>query len=295
MKGNTVIIVDGKPIKYFVEEESDYINITDIAKCFPVGVSAIESWMRNRNTIEFLGTWERLYNDDFNSDGFDGIKANVGLNSFKVSAKNWIAATNAIGIRAKAGRYGGTFAHKDIAMQFGYYLSPKFQLYLIKEFQRIKEVEAKRKNLKWEVHRIISKTNFQIHTEAIKKHLIPPRIKNTRDESLVYASEADRLNVALFGMTAKQWRSQNPDMEGNLRDTASTEQLIVLSNLQSLNTKLMEWGSDGDQRLEIMNKMAIEQMEILTMSATIQQLPGQDKQLKSGEEENDVEDAEIIE
>jgi len=282
MKKRDTIIVDGVAINYFVENDKDFINITDIAKSFEVGTASIESWMRNRNTIEFLGTWESLYNQNFNSVGFDGIKSNVGLNTFKLSVKKWIEKTNSVGILATAGRYGGTFAHKDIAMQFCYWLSPKFQLYLIKEFQRLKEEEAQRNNLEWNVHRILTKANFQIHSEAVKRHLVPPRIKNTKAEGYIFANEADILNVSLFGMTAKQWRIQNPELNGNIRDHAKTEQLLVLSNLQSLNAKLMEWGSDEEQRLDILNKTAIEQMQILTMSSTIKQLPGGKKKLKKG-------------
>ena len=213
-KKNRMITVQGVEISLFTEKDADYISLTDIAKNFEVGVSAIESWMRNRNTVEFLGTWEKLYNADFNSGGFDGIKSNVGLNSFKLSVKKWINETHAIGIRAKSGRYGGTYAHKDIAIQFCYWLSPVFQLYVIKEFQRLKEEEAKKNNLEWNYQRFLTKVNYRLHTDTIKTHIIP-RIQAQQSnvkQWIIYAEEADLLNRAVFGQTAKEWREQNPEL-----------------------------------------------------------------------------------
>ena len=214
IKKNRMITVQGVEISLFTEKDADYISLTDIAKNFEVGVSAIESWMRNRNTVEFLGTWEKLYNTDFNSGGFDGIKSNVGLNSFKLSVKKWINETHAIGIRAKSGRYGGTYAHKDIAIQFCYWLSPVFQLYVIKEFQRLKEEEAKKNNLEWNYQRFLTKVNYRLHTDTIKTHIIP-RIQAQQSnvkQWIIYAEEADLLNRAVFGQTAKEWREQNPEL-----------------------------------------------------------------------------------
>lgn len=266
------IKVQGAEIKLFSLEEQDYICITDIAQQFEVGVSAIESWLRNRNTVEFLGTWEQLYNPDFNSVGFDGIKQNVGLNTFKLSVKKWIAETNAIGLQAKTGRTGGTYAHQEIAIQFCYWLSPAFQLYLNKEFKRLKEDEARRNQLEWSLKRQLAKTNWHIHAEAVREHLVPIIDWNTRKEAIYHASEADLLNLALFGMTAREWKQANPDKTGNIRDHATTEQLVVLANLETLNAKLLEWNSPKEQRLEILNKTAREQMEVLTHTRAMKDL-----------------------
>ncbi len=279
MAKNRKINVEGTEISLYTQAETDYISITDISKGFESGVSSIESWFRNRNTVEFLGVWEQLNNPNFNSVGFDGIKEKVGLNTFKLSAKKWIAETNAVGIQAKAGRYGGTYAHKDIAIQFGYWLSPKFQLYLIKEFQRLKEEEASAKNLEWDVRRIMAKANYRILTEAVRKHLIPPKIQNTKLEGIYFATEADLINVALFGVTAKEWKSANPQNKGNIRDHATHEQLLVLSNLQSLNAKLMKWGCDQTQRVSILNEAAIEELQILISTDLSNKLSDEDNSL----------------
>jgi hypothetical protein len=264
-----IINVQGIEVRLFSQNEKDYICITDIAQNFEVGIAAIESWMRNRNTIEFLGTWEQLYNPHFNSVEFDGIRMNVGLNTFKISVKKWTEATNAIGLYAKTGRYGGTYAHKDIAIQFCYWLSPTFQLYLIKEFQRLKEEESTLLNTEWNLKRQLAKANWYIHTEAVREHLVPLIDWNTQREALAQASEADLLNLSLFGMTAREWKQANPMLKGNIRDHATTEQLLVLANLQSLNAKLLEWDSPKEQRLEILNKTAREQMEILVNTKAI--------------------------
>jgi len=267
MAKKKTLLVNGIEVTLLQKKEEDYFSLTDIAKNFEVGVAAIESWMRNRNTVEFLGTWEKLYNPDFNSDGFDGIKGNVGLNSFKLSVKKWMVETNAIGIQAKAGKYGGTYAHKDIALQFCYWISPVFQLYLIKEFQRLKKAEAEEQKatLEWNVKRTLAKVNYRIHTDAIKENLIPDRIYNRpKKEGFTYANEADVLNVALFGMTAKSWRSKNPKKKGNMRDYATGEQLIVLANLESLNAQFIKDGLSPDERADKLNEIAIYQMQVLT-------------------------------
>lgn len=279
------ITVNGVEIRLTSKNEESYISLTDIAKEFGDSKTTIQNWLRTRNTVEFLGVWENMNNENFNRLEFDALKSASGSNAFSLSPKKWIETTNAVGITSKSGRYGGgTYAHQEIASEFASWLSPAFKLFVFQELNRLKGEEAKRNNLEWNVHRIMSKANFHIHNEAVKKHLVPPRVKNTKAEGIVYANEADILNVALFGLTAKQWKIQNPEMSGNMRDNATTEQLLVLSNLQSLNSKLMEWGSDAEQRLDILNKTAIDQMEILTLSASLKQLPKEQKakQLKKG-------------
>ena len=218
--------------------------------------------MRNRSTIEFMGLWEQFHNPGFNSIEFDGIKNMAGSNSFSLTPKRWIQATNAKGIISKTGRYGGTFAHKDIAFEFASWLSAEFKFYLIKEFQRLKEEENNRLKLGWNLQRTLSKINYHIHTDAIKENLIPPTVTR-QQQSFIYASEADMLNVALFGMTAKEWREQNPGKEGNIRDYASLEQLVVLTNLESLNAVLIEQGLKQGERLKQLNTIAINQLKTL--------------------------------
>ncbi|MEM6380278.1 MAG: KilA-N domain-containing protein, partial [Bacteroidota bacterium] len=234
-KQKKTIIVQGSEIALLpMLREEDYISLTDIMKTFDDEFS-IYSWMRNKNTVEFLGVWEQLHNPTFKGNEFVTFKNQAGSNSFNLTPSKWIKATAAIGIRVKAGRYGGgTFAHKDIAINFCAWLSPTFQLYLIKEFQRLKEIEAKDKQevLDWSLRRVLSKLNYKVQTDAIKERLIPARLNRQKAAGLVYASEADILNVALFGMTAKEWRIQNPDTKGNIRDTANIEQLVTLINLQ---------------------------------------------------------------
>lgn len=275
-KNKKKIEVEGHEILLYPHGQENYISLTDIANVLSDDIS-IYSWMRNRNTVEFLGVWEQLHNPDFKGDEFVTFKEAAGLNNFNLTPRKWIKHTQAIGIVSKSGRYGGgTFAHQDIAINFCYWLSPTFQLYLIKEFQRLKEEEAKRLSLEWNVKRIISKANYHIHTEAVREYLIPPPVAGTKKEGLVFANEADLLNLALFGMTAREWRQKNPDLKGNMRDHATTEQLLVLSNLESLNAKLIEWDSDAEQRLEILNKTAIEQMEILIRRKTSDKLPNDD-------------------
>ncbi|MEO1518904.1 MAG: KilA-N domain-containing protein [Bacteroidota bacterium] len=279
MKRSNTIRVQGTEISIYDFKEADYISLTDIVRAYDDGNELINNWLRNRNTIEYLGVWEQLYNEGFNSVEFDGIKKEAGLNRFRLSVKKWTTATGAIGIRATAGRYGKTIAHKDIALNFCYWLSPAFQLYVVKEFQRLKEEEAERKRLDWNIHRVMAKANYRIHTEAVRQHLIPPRLQNTKKAGLYFASEADMINLALFGLTAKQWRSENPEAKGNMRDHATPEQLLVLSNLQSLNAKLMKWGCDEEQRLQILNESAIEEMSILLSGSSLKDLPPEQKKL----------------
>ena len=267
----TSINVHGSDIAILKIKDSDYISLTDMIKTF--GDDAmIYSWMRNRNTVEFLGIWEELYNPSFNQDAFHTFQAQAGLNNFNLTPKKWIEATNAIGIMSKAGRYGGgTFAHKDLAFEFGSWLSPGFKLYLIKEFQRLKEEESNTKSLEWNLTRMLSKINYKIHSDAIKENLIPQRIAQSL-QGYIYASEADLLNVALFGMTAKEWRAQHHDKDGNMRDHASVEQLVVLSNLESINSVLIAQGLSQEDRIDKLNNIAITQMQSLLMDKNIKKL-----------------------
>jgi hypothetical protein len=265
VKGNVIAIVK--------REDQDYISLTDMVKYFDGGSALIEQWLKNKDTVLFLGVWEQLNNVEFNSNSpeFEGIRNESGRNSFFLSAKKWIDATGAIGLYAKAGRYGGTYAHRDIAFEFGSWLSPEFKLYLIKEFQRLKDEEASSKSLEWSFQRTLSKVNYKIHTDAIKERLVPSRL--TREQTgIIYASEADLLNVALFGLTAAQWRQANPENEGNMRDFATLEQLVVLSNLESLNAVLIHQGVAQDARLTQLNNIAIGQMRSLLGNRMVKQL-----------------------
>ena len=241
----------------------DFISLTDMVKNLENGLVLIEKWLRNKNTIEFLGIWEEIYNANFNSPEFEGIKNEAGLNRFSLSVKMWINKTNAIGIVAKAGRYGGTYAHKDIAFEFASWISPKFKLFLIKEFQRLKDDEIEKQKLGWDIKRTLVKMNYHIHTDAIKNNLIPPIISKNKI-LFIYASEADLLNVALFGLTAKQWGEKNPKLEGNMRDYATAEQLVVLANLENLNAQFIKQGISSEERLLKLNQLAIEQLKLLT-------------------------------
>lgn len=222
--------------------------------------------VRHRNTIEFLGIWERLHNPGFNPVEFDGFRMQAGLNSFAITPKQWIERTGAVGIVSKAGRYGGTYAHKDIAFEFASWISVEFKLYLIKEFQRLKEDESRRLSLAWNLNRTLSKLNYRIHTDAIRAHLIPPEVTPAQ-AAMTYASEADLLNVALFGGTARQWRESNPKLDGNMRDHATIEQLLVLANLESLNAEFIHMALPSGERLTKLNAIAIRQMRTLTASA----------------------------
>ena len=233
--------------------------------------TVLYAWLRNRNTLEFLGIWERIHNPGFNPIEFERFRSQAGLNSFSLSPTKWVQATNAIGLFAKAGRGGGTFAHRDIAFEFGSWLSPEFKLYLIKEFQRLKDEEAQRLSREWSFQRTLAKVNYRIHTDAILEHLIPAELTKAQIQ-YVYASEADLLNVALFGKTAADWRSTNPTLAGNLRDHASLEQLVVLSNLESLNSVLIHQGLAAPERLQQLNAIAIVQIRSLLASTTTKQL-----------------------
>jgi hypothetical protein len=267
----STINVQGAAITIISQKESDYISLTDMANKFG-GDDLIYSWMRNRNTLEFLGIWEQIHNPDFKGGEFDTFKKEAGLNSFRLTPKKWVEATLAIGIQSKAGRYGGgTFAHKDLAFEFGSWLSPEFKLYLIKEFQRLKDDENKRLSLEWNLSRTLSKINYRIHTDAIKEHIIPENI--TKEQAaFVYANEADVLNVALFGKTAKQWRDANPKQEGNIRDYANIEQLLVLANMESMNAEFIRMELPQGQRLIKLNQIAIAQLKSLTGNTNIKNL-----------------------
>ncbi len=241
--------------------EDDYISLTDIAKYKSDEPTAvIGNWMRNRNTIEYLGIWESLYNPLFNPLEFEGFKKEAGLNAFTLSPQKWINATNAIGIISKSGRYGGTYAHKDIAFKFASWISVEFELYIVKEFQRLKQEEQQL--IGWTAKRELSKINYHIHTDAIKQNLIPTEITQLQ-ASIIYANEADVLNVAMFGMTAKQWREANPELKGNIRDYATINELICLSNMESLNAIFIEEGLSQRERLTKLNQIAIQQMKVL--------------------------------
>jgi len=227
---------------------------------------------RNLNTVEFLGMWEQLNNPDFNPVEFDGVRMQAGLNSFTLTPKQWIEKTGAAGIISKTGRYGGTYAHKDIAFEFASWISVEFKLYLIKEFQRLKEDENRRLSLAWDLNRTLSKLNYRIHTDAIKEHLIPPEITPAQ-AAITYANEADVLNVALFGKTAKQWRDANPKLEGNMRDHATVEQLLVLANIESMNAEFIHMELEQVERLKRLNQIAIRQMQTLTTRVDVARLP----------------------
>ena len=250
-----------------------YISLTDIAKHKEPDRSdhVIQNWMRNRNTIEFLGIWERLNNDAFKPLEFEGFRNRAGLNSFVLTPRQWINATHAIGLVSKPGRYGGTYAHKDIAFEFAAWISIEFKLYLIKEFQRLKEDENSRLSLAWNLNRTLSKLNYRIHTDAIKAHLIP-KVVTPAQAAITYASEADLLNVALFGQTAKQWRDANPNSEGNMRDYATIEQLLVLANIEGMNAELIHMGLSQGERLKRLNEISIRQMHVLTSAPALKQL-----------------------
>lgn len=262
------IEVIGTEIRIFTVEQEDYISLTDMLKAKD-GDFFIFDWLRNRNTVEFLGIWEKVHNPSFNYGEFAAIKSQAGLNSYKISVKEWVEKTNAIGIKATAGRYGGTYAHKDIAFEFGMWISAEFKIYLIMEFQRLKEQEHKQ--LGWDIRRNLTKINYRIHTDAIKENLIPPELTK-QQTTLVYASEADVLNMALFGQSAKTWRDTNQDKKGNIRDYANVSQLVCLSNLENLNALFISEGMLQPERLLKLNRIAIQQMKLLTNDAGIHRL-----------------------
>jgi hypothetical protein len=267
----SIINVKGKEIAIMQKHNSDFISLTDMVRGFGDD-TMIYSWMRNRNTLEFLGIWEQMNNPDFKGNEFVTFKTQAGLNSFNLTPKKWIEATRAIGIFSKAGRYGGgTFAHKDLAFEFGSWLSPEFKLYLIKEFQRLKEDENDRLKLSWNLQRTLAKVNYKIHTDSIKENLIPLLLTKEKT-NFIYADEADLLNAALFGKTAKQWRIENPKVEGNIRDEATLEQLVVLSNLESINALLIQQGLTQGKRLMQLNTIAISQMKSLLGNMNLNKL-----------------------
>jgi len=268
---NRIITVQGAEVAIATRHEQDFISLTDMVRGFDGGSALIEQWLKNKDTVLFLGVWEQINNPAFNSLEFEGIRNDAGRNSFFLSAKKWIETTGAIGLYARAGRYGGTYAHRDIAFEFGSWLSPEFKLYLIKEFQRFKEEEARAASLDWSFQRTLAKINYRIHTDAIKERLIPPQL--TRAQIItVYASEADLLNVALFGMTAARWRQTNPQHPGNMRDGATIEQLVVLSNLESINAVLIQQGLTMPERLRQLNATAISQMRSLIGTVSMKRL-----------------------
>jgi hypothetical protein len=270
MAESKIINIEEHPIAIVSHNNEDYISLTDMARS-QLGDVIIIKWLSLKNTIEYLGEWEAMYNPIFNYTEFGTIKNTSGGNNFVLSVKNWIEQTGAIGITAKAGRYGGTYAHKDIAFHFGMWISPKFQLLLIKEYQRLKADENDRLKLEWNLQRTLAKVNYTIHTDAIKERLIPDKL-TTKQTSLVYASEADLLNMALFGKTAAEWRDENPDAKGNMRDESSLEQLVVLSNLESINAVLIRQGLDQSERLKQLNQIAITQMTSLVNNSSLKKL-----------------------
>ena len=264
-KGTEIAVISGG-------DDNDYISLTDIAKYKSEDPNdVIKNWLRSKDTIEFLGLWEQLNNPNFKPVEFDGFKNAAGANAFTLSSTKWIEATNAIGIISKAGRYGGTFAHKDIAFEFASWISAEFKLYFIKDYQRLKADENSRLSLGWNLNRTLAKINYRIHTDAIKDVLIPPDV-TPQKQNITYANEADLLNVALFGMTAKEWRQANPDAKGNIRDEASLHQLIVLSNMESLNAEFIRQGLSQNERLLRLNASAKQMMRSLLDSAGIERL-----------------------
>ena len=260
-----------KEIAVHTLRDVDYICITDMARYKDADRTdyIIQNWLRNRNTIEFLGIWEQLNNPDFKPIEFDGFRKQAGLNSFSLTAKRWIETTNAIGLKSKSGRYGGTYAQKDIAFEFASWISVEFKLYLIKEFQRLKDEE--RKQLGWDIRRNLTKINYRIHTDAIKENLIPTELTQ-RQTNLIYATEADVLNMALFGITAKEWRDSHPGEKGNIRDYANVSQLVCISNLENLNALFIQEKTQQAERLRKLNQIAIQQMRLLTDDLRIKRL-----------------------
>jgi len=272
MSKNKIIVVKETPISVIEVNHQDYISLTDMVRNMPEGPALIEKWLRNKNTLEFIGIWEKINNPDFKTPEFGGFMEEAGLNRFMLSVKRWSEATNAIGLVAKSGRFNsGTYAHKDIAFEFGSWLSAEFKLYLIREFQRLKDEESKTLQLEWNLQRTLAKINYRIHTDAVKDTLIPPEI--TRSQiGAIYASEADLLNVALFGKTAVEWRKSNPKNPGNMRDEASLEQLVVLTNLESINSVFVRQELPQAERLKKLNEIAISQMKSLLSANAVHRL-----------------------
>jgi len=274
MATKKTIIVQNVEVQIITENDRDFICITDMANAKDNESRAadiIKNWIRNRYTLEFLGTWEQINNPNFKVVEFDHFKMQAGLNTFVLSVSEWVERTDAIGLRVKKGRYGGTYAHKDIAFEFGSTISAPFKLYLIKEFQRLKADENDRLKLDWNLQRTLAKINYRIHTDAIKEKLIPVALSKDKI-NFVYADEADLLNVALFGLTAKQWREVNPKTEGNIRDEATLEQLVVLSNMESINAVLIHQGLSQPERLVQLNQVAITQMKSLLLNSSLKKL-----------------------
>lgn len=272
------INADGRQVSILsLGRNKDYISLTDIARYKSDDPNdVIKNWMRGKDVIQFLGLWEKLNNPDFKPVEFDGFKMEAGTNAFTLSPQKWITATNAIGIISKAGRYGGTFAHTDIAFEFASWISAEFKLYIIKDYQRLKNDENSNSSLGWNLNRELVKINYRIHTDAIKENLIPESMAN-KLQGIVYANEADILNVSLFGKTARQWRDENPGLTGNIRDYATYHQLIVLINLESMNAELIKMGLSQNERVLRLNKMAIEQMSLLLRDISIEPIKGLNK------------------
>ena len=274
MEKSKKIQIQNLEIAVYTKKQNDFISLTDMARFKNAETTGlvISHWLSTRYTVEFMGLWEQINNPDFNITEFSNIKNESGSNGFVLSAKKWIEKTNAIGIISKTGRYdGGTFAHKDIAFEFGSWISPQFKYYLIREFQRLKEDENDRLKLDWNLQRTLAKVNYHIHTDAIKENLIPAALTN-QQISFVYANEADMLNMALFGTTALQWRNENPDAEGNIRDMATIEQLVVLSNMESINAVLIHQSLQQSERLMQLNRIAITQMKSLLGNKNLKKL-----------------------
>ena len=271
MVTNKSLTVKGVEVNLTSKDDEDYISLTDMTKSFNGADQLIKNWLQNKNTVDFLGVWEQLNNPGFNLVEFHLIKNEAGLNRFVMSAKQWTERTKGIGLLARAGRYGGTFAHKDIAFEFGSWLSPEFKLYLIKEFQRFKEQEALSGGIEWSIRRSLAKVQYRVHTDAVKEHLIPAQLTGAQI-GFVYANEADILNKALFGMTAKEWRTANPEAEGNIRDNATMEQLVVMSSLESQNALLIQQQMSQSDRLVMLNTLARSQLTSLLSNPSIRSL-----------------------
>ena len=271
MAANRKLNVNHSPITVIHQNETDFISLTDMTASFREGSGLIGKWITNKNTLEYIGVWERINNPRFNYPEFGVIAQEAGVNRFIMSVGQWIERTSALGMLVKAGRYGGTYAHKDIAFHFAMWLSPEFQIYLVNEFQRLKDDENSRLKVEWNLQRTLAKVNYRIHTDAIKESLIPQKITQ-QQASLVYATEADLLNVALFGVTARVWKEENPEKTGNIRDYATLEQLVVLSNMESINALLIRQGLEQSKRLIELNTVAITQMKSLLDSGAMKKL-----------------------
>lgn len=277
-KKTSLITVQNTPVTIINVDQGDFISLTDMAKArTDAGRAAdvIKNWLRSRSTLEFLGTWELLYNPDFKVVEFDHLKSEAGLHTFTLSAKEWIQTTGAIGLYVQSGRYGGTYAHKDIAFEFGSAISPVFKLYLLKEYQRLKDGENDRLKLEWDAKRFLSKSNYLIHTDAVKNYVLPQSSYTKNTEWLAYADEADLLNVVLFGCTAREWRDANPELakKSNIRDYASIAELTVLSNLETHNAELIKSGMDKAERFEVLRQIAQYQLHVLAEAEKIERLP----------------------